>query len=621
MTGSSGERISLLDLKTVSLGDPPARDLALVNLLKAQVGAFCRTYAKTEIWTSMPSKDVRIEHILLPKAAAKSQTQLAQSVFWELQRQKKFNANSTIYDFEVLGEVDDKGTPKLNITAYTVPVEAVHSVRRLFNQAGISLTGVTIVPFCLQNIFRTGWLGTEQRVAHVFIGTDWSRIDIYSQGNLAFTREIKTGTNSMVQALAESLQPDLKETDAQASELTGLAMYPEPDENSGQEEDKAPDETNGPNGLSMEAKARHMLLHMASHPQDRESAQKIMTVIQPAVDRLVRQIQRTLEFFSQTMSQPPVEITYLAGPLATYSDLVAEISSRLETELKIMDPLPPETTDAKHSPIPSALEDRASLAPAVGLALSDNTRTPNFIHTFREKALSRQESKNHFLASAACLALILGCLGLFGWKFIQTRQGHNVLRSIQANAGQIQETVQKLQSELKSLSDREYREQIATLRQSILDRNTALHHLAKRSVPLAATGEIIRLTPENILVHRLFAYMPDTASPLGGQPPLEIRYESELGKPDSELRLPDPFGTYVVRFAQDDENIPAVTRFVILDGIVTGQNQDLQLVLYQFRSALNASRLFKVRNAAHSEQIYPGLGTVVHFNILLELLI
>ncbi|NCC25751.1 MAG: hypothetical protein EOM25_11255 [Deltaproteobacteria bacterium] len=619
-----GNRLSLLDVKTVDLGTPPAQDLALINLLKAQIGAFCRAYAKTDIWVSMPSKDVEIEHIRLPKAAAKTPAQTAQSVYWDLQRRKKFDANTTLYDFEVLGEVDDKGTPKLELTAWTIPHDTVRKVRRLFNQAGVSLTGVTIVPFCLQNILRTGWISGHERVAHVFIGSDWSRIDIYASGNLAFTREIKTGTNSMIETLAEYMENLHNQPEQHGATgwngLNELAAHPQLEDEDLQTE---PGRTRGETGLKNGFQAARDLLLSRSMNGSRDGVHpdiKVIDVINPAVTRLIRQIERTFEFFSQTTSQAAVEKVYLAGPLCTYGKLVAEIDRQLGGNLEILDPLPPDTNRDGILALPAGLDERAALAPAVGLALSDNAWTPNFIFTHREKALSQQENRTHWAIVASCSAVVLICLALFGWKFAQTEFIHRQIRNAKAQVSAVSENLSRLESRLKALTDESYGQEIENLRQSMLTKNTRLQDYARRHVPLAVIGDIIRLSPESIRLHRIFTYMADpSALPLDRQV-TNIRYESTLGQPSRNIILADPFGTYQVEFPSAEEEIPSLSQFVILDGIVRSDDEDLKLLLYKYRAALDTSGLFNVRNVARFDQIYPGLGNVLRFNILLEIL-
>jgi Tfp pilus assembly PilM family ATPase len=89
---------------------------------------------------------------------------------------------------------------------YTAPKNEIEQLKDLFSRSGFSLTGISIAPFAIQNLLRTNWLETgEDIVPSLHISGDCSRIDIFSSGNLVFTRGIKVGINSLIQGIKEGL--------------------------------------------------------------------------------------------------------------------------------------------------------------------------------------------------------------------------------------------------------------------------------------------------------------------------------------------------------------------------------------------------------------------------------
>ena len=96
---------------------------------------------------------------------------------------------------------------------YTAPREEIDELKGLFSQIGLPLTGISITPFAIQNLFKTEWIppAVEGTVASLFIGNDFSRIDIFSKGKLIMTRGIKAGINSMVESLMERFGTERKE--------------------------------------------------------------------------------------------------------------------------------------------------------------------------------------------------------------------------------------------------------------------------------------------------------------------------------------------------------------------------------------------------------------------------
>ena len=97
--------------------------------------------------------------------------------------------------------------PKLT-SWHTPPFEAeINELKDLFNKAGFPLSGISIVPFAFQSLLRTGRIDTrEMHVASLYIGRDWSRIDIFSEGNLMLSRGIKAGVKTMIEALRTEIE-------------------------------------------------------------------------------------------------------------------------------------------------------------------------------------------------------------------------------------------------------------------------------------------------------------------------------------------------------------------------------------------------------------------------------
>ena len=195
-------------------------------------------------------------------------------VYWTAKKEAPFDEKEMIFDFKLQGEVIEQGIPKLAAMVYTAPRQEVEELKNLFSRIGWPLTGITIAPFSIQNLFRTEWIPSpEGTIASLFIGTDFSRIDIYAEGNLVMTRDIRAGLNSLVDALADWFNEMKTNPD-------GPALTPEQGRKILQSlsPDSPPlQETDAGFGLGKEA---------------------IFEKIEPALDRLARQVERTFEHYN-----------------------------------------------------------------------------------------------------------------------------------------------------------------------------------------------------------------------------------------------------------------------------------------------------------------------------------
>ena len=203
-TRSSDKNWQLLDYQSIPLNRLARKGTPeFLNFLKNEITRFCGIYQKVNIWAIMSAANVNVRHIRIPKVA---KNEIENFVFWSIKKETPFNENETLLDIKILEEITDQGVPKWFVMAYTAPNREIEEIKNIFSKIGLPLAGISIVPFAVQNIFRTGWMpALDGTVASLFIGNDFSRIDIYSKGTLVMTRGIKAGINSMVESLLEVL--------------------------------------------------------------------------------------------------------------------------------------------------------------------------------------------------------------------------------------------------------------------------------------------------------------------------------------------------------------------------------------------------------------------------------
>lgn len=174
------------------------------KFLSARLAEFKGSDRKAEVWSLVSSAQAEMFHIRVPKVP---RAQLSETVYWSAQKEKAFKDHEYLMDYEVQNEIMDKGVPKIQVLVYMVPHEVVSKRKEMFAAAGIKPTGITISPIALQSLFRSE-LVTEngESCANIYIGRNWSRIDIFAKGNLVLSRGVNTGTSSLVSALAEAYE-------------------------------------------------------------------------------------------------------------------------------------------------------------------------------------------------------------------------------------------------------------------------------------------------------------------------------------------------------------------------------------------------------------------------------
>ncbi len=459
---------SLIDKKIIKYNPESSDTPELNSILRSSIVEFCSTVADCDIWTKISTRDVNVYFITIPRVPRKQQGKV---IFWTAKKEGFIDEERQIFDFEIQGEIVEQGAPKYAVMFYTVHREEINRIKSLAEGLGLHLAGITIVPFAMQNIFRSRWIpATEEIFASLFIGDNYSRIDVYHRENLVMTRGIKTGsTSSMAEAIVSRLR-----------ERTGSVKL-------------------------NHQEAKKILCSMGSATagsQENESLrgfrkEEIIEMIAPVWERLARQIDLTLK--TSSIGNKKVEKIYILSSVNFDKSILDYMSDQLDTKTEFFDPFKNRRTIASEQSL--SFSDRILISPALGFALSDNSRTPNAIFTHEEK---NQESKakrmNRFVFMSFLAALMVCVLTLFyqGAKLTSLKQHKTLL-----------EKELTLQGPL--LSEASMRQAVDNVKMQ----QKLAHQYSQKYLGLAVIGEIADLTPQAIRLISLQFRELNPSSPSG----------------------------------------------------------------------------------------------------------
>lgn len=570
----------ILDFRKVTFNpDLPRDSQEFIKVLRLALVEFCGSPKRVKIWSIISSAMVEIRLLRIPRL---SKNQVAQAVYATYKKDAPFDDNEMIFDFEPLNDVLEDGLKKTEVLAYTAPEEEIEELNTVFSKAGFPLTGITTVPFAIQNFFRTKWIDTDEESAcSLYIGRNWSRIDMFLNGNLVLSRGIKAGMNSMVEAIRENLNNrdieitvDLDEPDeSDAIELDEPETRPEPElanEPSLVENEDArrlfTDVINGASQVSNDAKG--IMLNET----------EIFEMIEPALERLVRQLERTLEHFSLNIKEGAVDKIYIQGQVGDYFRVVEYIQNQLNISVGTIGPLfmsPALKTD-------NILDDEtvgAGYAPSLGLALSDMTNTPNFIHTYKDKEIVEKKKRTHRVAAGILVLLILALSGVY---FAQ----NPMVTARQADKTALAYKLTRFKPKLDELM-------VTKLVARIKINEEKLVRSAKKYLTIAAINEITNMTPANVRL-------------------LELKCEVPLeGEEDEDV------------YDYDDEEESSSR--VIMEGLVIGKTLNLESILADYLVKLGNSTIFsrpriKARNFEKLMDEDKNVQDVLKFTAELDLI-
>lgn len=474
----------LVDHHSAALrSDAPKGTPQFADFLKLELDKFCRSTKRFNLWANMSSANVEVASLRVPKVGRK---QLENVVLWSAKKSLSFNERESVFDFEIEDEVVESGVTKLVATVYTAPRKEVQETQDLFEEIGYPLDGLTIAPFGIQNLFNTDWIPSlDATIATLYIGRSWSRIDIFSKGRLAMTRGIRAGINSMIEELIESHNEGLKR-ERQIEHISGADGITE--------------------NLSMKLEEARELIYGLSpdSPSTEElrsrfglTEESIFRMINPALDRLVRQIDRTFRHYTVTLGNERVTSIYVSSATNVYRPLIDYISEDLGIEGDVLDPLDPQIPPVNETTTGISISDRVSFGIALGVALSDASRTPNLLFTYKDKAKEMNVAMGTraiFVGLAVILVLSVAFLfvlqaGVDKKEALLADLENQLKQGVQVDENVIPLFVSKVQK----------------------DRNH-IRLYSKRYLGLATISELTRLTPSNIRLMGFTAHMTGPAN-------------------------------------------------------------------------------------------------------------
>ncbi|MDP2854087.1 MAG: pilus assembly protein PilM, partial [Smithellaceae bacterium] len=435
------------------------------NFLKASLTAFAGSLDDCDIWAMMNATEVNINYLKIPIVPKK---QLENVIYWTAKKENPIDEKSVIFDYEMQGEITDHGIPKYSVMVYSAPRAEVEKVKNIFSSVGIHLTGITIAPFAIQNIFRTQWItASETTFASLYIGNEFSRIDIFSKNNLVMTRGIKTGISSMMEAIDESIAEALP--------------------------DKRPEMERVKKTLNILSADSGKLLKGEEGVHWTKNG--ILEMITPALERLIRQIERTLEYYTASVGYEKVEKVYISSVMNVFYDsLLQYISEQLGTKTEFFDPFQGKNASASGASL--SLAQRASLIPVIGLSLSDRKYTPNAIFTYVEKKQESRRKMVHRGIFATFAAALTICLVILVFQAIE--------------ASHLGVKKEKLEKELLLFNPMLSKDKINILAANIKIKHQLNQQYLQKYKGMALISELSLLTPENIKLINLRIAIPAT---------------------------------------------------------------------------------------------------------------
>lgn len=401
-------------------------------------------------WCSLPDHLVDIRYLKVPKAKDKD---LENAIYWSYKKEVVADEKDIYFDYEITGEFTERGVTKTGVCACSVHKDVVARLSDLFTDSGYMLDGITTSAFAVQTLLRKDILiPGHDNICCVHVGRESSSISVFVNKNLMLVRQIRAGLSSLAEAVISE------------SEKASLQLEGDVSRDAVQE--------------AMET----IVQHIRHQGKDTDPVSDSLFVqVAPAVDRIGRQIERTLDYFRQNIFAEPVSAVLIYGEVAEYRPFLETIADLLGIPVySPPDLLAPEMT-LVHT---DTVKQNPHFLTGLGLIHASNDITPNILFTRKDK----QAYKNIALVNrgimAAAVALLAVCALIFSWQL-------TTLSQLKTEKGGLAASLAALPVDVKPAS-------LSDLSQNIINNKKRLKQKAAAMEARGMISALIRHTPETI---------------------------------------------------------------------------------------------------------------------------
>lgn len=294
-------------------------------------------------------------------------------------------------------------------------------------------------------------------------------------------------------------------------------------------------------------------------PPDLKRERLVFGMVKPALDRVIRQVEMTLEHFGLNFDKSPIDNVYISGELSTKKSVASYIGKQLGMQVEPMDPfgsLPEsQATDPSGRTAPAG----DLFVPAAGMALSDNDTTPNFIFTYIHKSKKAFTKRFNQVANVIFVGLILVAMGVF---YFQTRQ-----------VSAIKEQIRPMEMELAAYSPKLDRNLMAAVTGETVQKMKIHAAAAGYYLPAAVLSEVLEITPDNVKLNSVQAILGSV----------------------------------------DNQKIGKSGKVLNIEGLITGKSRFFEKNITEYLVRLKKSPLFKQPQVTEKQILEKDGGDVMRF--------
>ena len=251
-----------------------------------------------------------------------------------------FPVDGSLIDFEILGDIVEKGIRKYELVVAACPTATVDKYLSLLNKAGVKPASFVISSYSFQSIAVGMHPGKDEANCFIDIGAAYTELIICKGGKLAFSRKLPISGSDFTKAMTTALVSDRGRMQLSLAEAEKIKREI---------------------GLPLESDSK-LIAGKLSHGQ-------ILSMMRTVLEQFAGEIERCFDYYREEAGGAKIDSIILFGGGASLTNLVKLLSDMIGTEVRTGDCLKALKVETNALPERSGLERRLDMA--VGAALSE----------------------------------------------------------------------------------------------------------------------------------------------------------------------------------------------------------------------------------------------------------
>jgi len=228
-----------------------------------------------------------------------------------------FSISEALLDFEILGEVVEKGVRKYQVLVATSPKKTINEYLSLLDKVGVKAASFIPVTYALLKFAQTLQSKEEERRCFLDIGSHYTELAIFSAScgggkgaNLIFSRKIPVAGRDLTKEMTGVLLSDKGRTELSLDEAERIKRE-----------------------VGIPSKDESKII------DDKISTTQILSMLTSPLEQLVSEIERCFDYYREETEGKMVGSLELLGGGASLKGLGGLLSDRLGIEVKLGSPL------------------------------------------------------------------------------------------------------------------------------------------------------------------------------------------------------------------------------------------------------------------------------------------